>query len=103
MSNILSFTRLSTNDARSHGDDCAHRHIRLDKHSGTVSCSDCGAALTPFAALSMLAEQYGLALSQIEHLGIRLALADSRILELSKTLDAIDTLKRAPKQPSTDT
>jgi len=51
----------------------------------------------------MLAEQYGLTLSQIERLRIRLALADSRILELSKTLDAIDTLKRAPKQPSPDT
>ena len=103
MSNILPFTRLSTNDARSDGNDCAHRHIRLDKHGGTVSCSDCGAALAPFSALSMLAEQYGLALSQIEHLKNRLALADARILELSKTFDAIDNLKRAPKQPSTET
>jgi prefoldin subunit 5 len=51
----------------------------------------------------MLAEQYGLALSQIEHLKNRLALADARILELSKTLDAIDNLKRAPKQRSTET
>jgi hypothetical protein len=103
MSNILPFTRLSTNDARSDGNDCAHRHIRLDKHGGTVSCSDCGTALAPFSALSMLAEQYGLALSHIEHLNNRLALADSRILELSKTLDTIDNLKRAPKQPSTET
>ena len=103
MSNILSFTRLrSTNDARSPANDCAHRHIRLDKQAGTVSCSDCGEALAPFSALSMLAEQYGLALSQIEHLKNRLALADSRVLELSRTLDAIDNLKRAPKQPSTD-
>ncbi|WP_244818484.1 hypothetical protein [Caballeronia sp. Lep1P3] len=59
--------------------------------------------LAPFSALSMLAEQYGLALSQIEHLKNRLALADARNLELSKTLDAIDNLKRAPKQPSTET
>ncbi|WP_250518902.1 hypothetical protein [Caballeronia sp. ATUFL_M1_KS5A] len=103
MSNILPFTRLSTNDARSHGNGCAHRHIRLDKHVGTVSCSDCGEALAPFSALSMLAEQYGLALSQIEHLKNRLTLADARIFELSKTLDAIDNLKGAPKQPSTET
>ncbi|MCE4547663.1 MULTISPECIES: hypothetical protein [unclassified Caballeronia] len=82
MSNILPFTRLRTNDARSHGNDCPHRHIRLDKHSGTVSCSDCGAALTPFSALAMLAKQYDFAFSQIEHLRIRLARADSRILEL---------------------
>ncbi|MBC8640744.1 hypothetical protein IAG25_28405 [Caballeronia sp. EK] len=104
MSNILPFTRLrSTNDVRSHVNDCAHRHIRLAKHAGIVSCADCGSALTPFSALSILAEQYGLALSQIEHLKDRLALADARILELSETLDAIDNLKRAPKQPSTDT
>lgn len=103
MSTILPFKRLPTNDARSHGNDCAHRHIRLDKHGGTVACSDCGAALAAFSALSMLAEQYGLALSQIEHLNNRLALADARILELSKTLDAIDNLKRAPKEPSTET
>ena len=103
MSNILPFTRLSTNDARSHGNDCAHRHIRLDKHGGTVSCSDCGAALAAFSALSMLAEQYGLALSRIEHLNNRLTLADARTLELSKTLDAIDNLKSAPKEPSTET
>ncbi len=67
--------------------DCSHRRIKLDSRGGIVSWAECGAALSPFWALTMLSEQYTVALKHIERLGERIALADARILELSTTLD----------------
>ena len=59
----------------------------LIREARIVTC-DCGAALTPFWALTMLAEQYALALAQIERLQERVSHADAIILELSAKLDA---------------
>lgn len=78
---------------------CAHRRIRLAPHGGVVTCVDCNATLAPFWALSMLSEQYSLAMSQIERLTTRLSLADARVLELSAELDAF-ARKESPSNPS---
>lgn len=68
--------------------ECAHRHIKLDARGGIVTCSDCGAALSPFWALTMLADQYALAVSSIDSLQARLTQANERIVELAGQLDA---------------
>jgi hypothetical protein len=78
---------------------CAHRRIRLEPHGGVVTCVDCNATLAPFWALSMLSEQYSLAMSQIERLTTRLSLADARVLELCAELDAF-ARKESPSNPS---
>jgi hypothetical protein len=90
MSRVIPFARLRvTTDDRTHRPgECKHHNIKLDPHGGIVTCRDCGAALTPFWALTMLAEQYAAALSQIDRLKERAALCDARIQELSAELDA---------------
>jgi hypothetical protein len=67
MSNVLSFKRIRVaHDDRAHRPgECAHLHLRLDSRGGIVSCADCNASLSPFWALTMLSEQYKLALSNI--------------------------------------
>ncbi|GJH30579.1 hypothetical protein [Caballeronia novacaledonica] len=101
MNRVIPFKRVSVtaekSDSRAGG--CAHRHIRLDQHGGVVTCTDCNATLAPFWALSMLSEQYSLAMSQIERLSARLSLADARLLELSAQLDALRG-DESPSKPS---
>jgi len=84
MNNVLSLKRvcLSHDDRKHRPSECAHFHLRLDSRGGIVSCIDCKAFLSPFWALSMLSEQYKLALSNIDQLTARLALADDRIITL---------------------
>ncbi|MFM0007360.1 hypothetical protein PQR57_41210 [Paraburkholderia dipogonis] len=100
MSSVIPFSPLRvTKDDRIHRPlECAHHHIRLDPRGGLVNCRECGATLTPFWALSMLADQYAIALAQIQRLNERLALADSRILELSTELDATQGIERTGKE-----
>lgn len=100
MSSVVPFTRLRvTKDDRTHRPgECAHHHIRLDPRGGIVNCRDCGATLTPFWALSMLADQYALALAQIQRLNERIAHADDRILKLSAELDATGGAERTGKE-----
>jgi hypothetical protein len=106
MTNVLAFERrqqsIAEQDERSQG-ECTHRQIKLHPVGSVVVCSLCGAMLSPFWALSMLSEQYGLALAQIDRLNARLALSNARMLELSEELDALAPSERAPKQSPTDT
>jgi hypothetical protein len=90
MSNVYEFRRIriTTDDRTYRPSECAHRHIKLDARGGIVTCSACGAALSPFWALTMLADQYALAFSNIDSLQARLIQADERILELAGQLDA---------------
>jgi hypothetical protein len=90
MSNVYLFrrTRITKDDRTYRPSECAHRHIKLDARSGIVTCADCGAALSPFWALTMLADQYALAVSSIDSLQARLTQANERILELAGQLDA---------------
>jgi hypothetical protein len=77
-----------TRDERTHRiGECAHRHIKLDRHGGIVTCRNCGAALSAFWALEMLSEQYTVALANIARLDKRLMQADERILTLSAARD----------------
>ncbi|MFP3646575.1 hypothetical protein [Paraburkholderia sp. SIMBA_054] len=104
MSSVIPFARLRvTTDERTHRPgECDHHNIRLDPRGGIVTCRDCSAALTPFWALTMLADQYAVALAHIERLERRLAGADARILDLSAELDgnhAKEPLKPAPTFP----
>ena len=89
MGRVIPFERIraSRDDRTYRPRDCSHRRIKLDSRGGIVSWAECGAALSPFWALTMLSEQYTVALKHIERLGERIALADARILELSTTLD----------------
>lgn len=106
MSNVLPFTRLrvsATEEADRPRGECAHRRIRLEPHGGVVVCAVCNAMLSPFWALSMLSEQYGLALAQIDRLNARMALANARVLELSEELDALASPERASKHSPTET
>lgn len=82
---------------------CAHRNLRLVERGGIVVCADCHVTLSPFWALSMLSEQYALAMGHIDRLKSRIELADARILELSQELDAMSPGERSPNKPSTDT
>jgi hypothetical protein len=105
MSRVIPFIRRSVAsgtpaDGETH---CAHRNIRLVERGEIVSCSDCLAVLSPFWALTMLSQQYSLAMSQIERLTTRTKLADARILELSQELDANSREERRQNPPSTDT
>ncbi|SAK57608.1 hypothetical protein AWB76_02480 [Caballeronia temeraria] len=106
MSKVIPFARLRVSVAeqneRPRG-ECTHRRIKLEPNGGVVVCSICGAMLSPFWALSMLSEQYGLALAQIDRLNARLALASARVLELSEELDALTTQERASKASPTET
>ncbi|MFT4506086.1 hypothetical protein [Caballeronia sp. 15711] len=90
MNNIFPFRRIRiTKDDRTYRpSECTHRHIKLDSRGGIVTCSDCGAALSPFRALTMLGDQYALALSSIDSLQVRLTQANERILQLAGQLDA---------------
>lgn len=90
MSNVYLFRRIRiTKDDRTYRpSECAHRHIKLDARGGIVTCSDCGAALSPFWALTMLADQYALAVSSIDSLQAQLTQANERILELAGQFDA---------------
>lgn len=92
MSSVIPFNRMRvTKDDRTHRPgECTHRHIKLDSRGGVVTCSECRASLTPFWALTMLAEQYTVALNHIERLDDRIALANARIAELSAALDTRD-------------
>jgi hypothetical protein len=76
-----------------------HR-FSLARNDGIVTCRDCGASLAPFWALRMLADQYALALAQIDRLQDRVSNADARILELSAELDALAESERARKASS---
>lgn len=104
MSRVIPFKRVplvvENRDLRAGG--CAHRRIRLDQHGGVVTCTDCNATLAPFWALSMLSEQYSLAMSLIERLSARLSLADARLLELSAQLDALAGHESPSKPASTE-
>jgi len=82
---------------------CVHRNLRLVERGGIVMCADCDATLSPFWALSMLSEQYALAMGHIDRLKSRIQLADARILELSQELDAISPGERSLNKSSTDT
>jgi hypothetical protein len=97
MSSVIPFSRLRiTRDARTHRPgECSHQHIKLDPRGGLVHCRECGVALSPFWALSMLADQYILALAQIQRLTERVALADARMGELAAELDS----KKVRKDP----
>jgi hypothetical protein len=90
MSSVYEFRqiRITKDDRTYRPSECAHRHIKLDARGGIVTCSDCGAALSPFWALTMLADQYALAVSSIDSLQARLTQANERILELAWQLDA---------------
>lgn len=90
MSNVYLFrrTRITKDDRTYRPSECAHRHIKLDARGGIVTCSDCGAALSPFWALTMLADQYALAVSSIDSLQAQLTQANERILELAGQFDA---------------
>ncbi|MDR5762986.1 hypothetical protein [Caballeronia sp. LZ035] len=96
MSKVIPFARVRVSVAeqneRPRG-ECTHRRIMLEPNGGVVVCSTCGAMLSSFWALSMLSEQYGLALAQVDRLNTRLALACARILELSEELDGLTTQK----------
>jgi hypothetical protein len=82
---------------------CVHRNLRLVDQRGIVTCANCHVTLNPFSALSMLSEQYALAMGHIDRLKSRINLADVRILELSRELDAMLPAERRPNQSSTDT
>lgn len=99
MSSVIPFARLRvTKDDRTHRPgECTHHHIKLDTRGGIVNCRECGAALTPFWALMMLADQYSVALAQIQRLNERVSQADARILELSGELDARTDAERTGK------
>ena len=100
MSSVIPFARLRvTSDERAHRPgECDHHNIRLDPRGGLVTCRDCSAALSPFWALTMLADQYTVALAHIERLEKRLAGADARILDLSAELDGKQA--KEPSKPS---
>lgn len=76
---------------------CAHRNLRLVEQGGIVMCADCQVTLSPVWALSMLSAQYALAMDHIERLKSRIGLADSRILELSRELDAMLPREKKPE------
>jgi hypothetical protein len=103
MSSVLPFARprVTTDDRTHRPGECDHRNIRLDPHGGIVTCRDCSAALTPFWALTMLADQYTVALAHIQRMETRLARADLRILELSAELDSRLPAKDPSKPSST--
>lgn len=82
---------------------CAHRNLRLVESGATVTCADCHVTLNPFWALSMLSEQYALAMRHIDRLNERVKLADARILKLSQELDGMSPGKRSAIQSPTDT
>jgi hypothetical protein len=82
---------------------CAHRSLRLVEQGGIVTCADCQVMLSPFWALSMLSEQYALAMGHIDRLEARIKIADARILKLSQELDGMSPGGRSPNQSSTDT
>lgn len=100
MSNVYEFRRIRiTKDDRTYRpSECAHRHIKLDARGGIVTCSACGAALSPFWALTMLADQYALTFSRIDSLQVRLTQANERILELAKQLDGTRAQSEKPPQ-----
>ncbi len=89
MSKVVDIRKIRiTRDERTHRPgECAHRHIKLDRHGGPVTCGNCGAALSAFWALEMLSEQYTVALANIARLDKRLKQTDERILALSAALD----------------
>ncbi|MFM0123350.1 MULTISPECIES: hypothetical protein [Paraburkholderia] len=103
MSSVIPFARMrvSTDDRTHRPSECDHHNIRLDPRGGIVTCRDCSVALTPFWALTMLADQYSVALAHIERLEERLARADSRILDLSSELDGRKNVKEPPKPSPT--
>lgn len=37
---------------------CAHQHMTIDEHGGTVSCDDCTLQLSPIWALNHILDQY---------------------------------------------
>jgi hypothetical protein len=79
--------RISRNERPHRPGECAHRHIKLDRHGGTVTCGNCHATLSPFWALEMLSEQYVLALANIDRLTVRLQHVNEHMLTLSAALD----------------
>jgi hypothetical protein len=89
MSSVIPFARVrvTTDERTSRPGECRHHNIRLDPRGGIVTCRDCTASLTPYWALTMLADQYAVALDHIERLEQRLMGADARILDLSAELD----------------
>ncbi|WP_069638499.1 hypothetical protein [Burkholderia sp. PAMC 26561] len=85
-----------TRDERTHRPgECAHRHIKLDRHGGIVTCGNCGAALSAFWALEMLSEQYASALANIARLDQRLTQANDLIATLSAALDDRQTIQKS--------
>jgi hypothetical protein len=89
MSNVVDLNSVRiTRDERLHRPgECFHRHIKLDRHGGVVTCGDCDSALSPFWALEMLSTQYSLALANIDRLNARLDAESERMLTLSAALD----------------
>jgi hypothetical protein len=105
MSNVLRFERWQhpgKTRAAGAGEQCAHHRLRVDPKAEVVTCSECGASLAPLAALSMLADQYGLALARIDLLKKRVSCADERIRDLSGELDALAPMKRPLEQRPTE-
>jgi len=105
MRKVIPFTRRAVS-TRPLGDDqagCAHRNLRLVENGATVTCVDCHLTLSPLWALSMLSEQYALAMRHIDRLNERVRLADARILKLSEELDEMSPGKRSPIQSPNDT
>jgi len=92
MTNVLKFERVRlTQDDRDHRPgECTHHHLKLDSRGGIVSCVDCKTSLSTFWALTMLSEQYQLALANIDRLTARLTFADARLISLSAALDKRD-------------
>jgi len=89
MTNVLKFERVRlTRDERNYRPgECTHHHLKLDSRGGIVTCVDCNISLSTFWALTMLSEQYQLALANIDRLTERLATTDARIISLSAALD----------------
>ncbi len=46
--------------------DCDHKHIELDARGDVVRCTKCGAQLSAFWALEMLADEYNRALLRLQ-------------------------------------
>lgn len=46
---------------------CQHAHMELDDQGGIVKCTDCGASISPYWALSRMAERWERAQEKLRH------------------------------------
>lgn len=99
MRKVIPFGRraVAPNTPRDVKAKCAHRNLRLVEHGDIVMCADCHVTLSPFWTLSMTSEQYAFAMAHLDRLKSRVELADARILELSRELDAMSLSEKKPE------